>query len=72
MNVGGRTKTTNVVKAGRVIKVNDVAVTELIPVKRVIPTQIVVNEPEIVLPDSENKIKKPRRIKKIIKKFVIE
>ncbi len=72
VNVGGRTKTTNVVKAGRVIKVNDVAVTELIPVKRVIPTQIVVNEPEIVLPDSENKIKKPRRIKKIIKKFVIE
>lgn len=38
---------------------------------KVTPTQIIVDEPEIVLPDSGAE-KKPRKIKKIIKKLVIE
>lgn len=54
------------------VKVMDTSTRGVVEVKRVVPTRIVVDEPEIVLPESEDKVKKPHRIKKIIKKLVIE
>lgn len=59
-------------KMRRIVKVEDTETRDNVEVKRVVPTQIIVNEPEIVLPESEGKAKKPHRIKKIIKKLVIE
>lgn len=55
----------------RRVEVSDVSTRDNVEVKRVVPTKIVVDEPEIVLPDKAE-VRKPRRIKKIIKKFVIE
>lgn len=57
--------------AERRVKVADVSTQDMIEVKRVVPTKIVVDEPEIVLPEND-RARKPKRIKKIIKKFVIE
>lgn len=55
----------------RKVEVADVPTQDDVEVKRVVPTKIVVEEPEIVLPESAA-ARKPKRIKKIIKKFVIE
>lgn len=53
------------------VEVVDKPTQDDVEVKRVVPTQIVVDEPEIVLPENAE-VRKPKRIKKIIKKFVIE
>lgn len=58
-------------KKVQVIKVEGGGVIEEVAIKRVIPTRIIVDKPEIMLPES-GKPKKEHKIKKIIKKLVIE
>lgn len=57
-------------EAGEVVEVERKVEAKVDEIK-VTPTQIVVDEPEIVLPDTGEK-KKSKKIKKIIKKLVIE